>query len=115
MNRPELMASCVAPGAQPVLFHVASALVPTFTVIDRHGREQVHTSSLGVAMTAARRVLVEQGEVWVRASDDTCAHIDPRRVASDTPSCPWIQSIAASWRQPYDHDHRTLDHGAHAC
>jgi len=36
------------------------------------------------------------GEVWVRASDDTCAHIDPNRVATDTPSRPWIQTIAAS-------------------
>jgi hypothetical protein len=96
VSRLELVASCVAPGVQPVLFHVTSALVPTYTVIDRDGRKQVHTSSLGVAMTAARRVLAEQGEVWVRASDDTCAHIDPCRVASDTPSCPWIQSVAAS-------------------
>ena len=40
--------------------------------------------------------LIEQGEVWVRASDDTCAHIDPNRVATDTPSRPWIQTIAAS-------------------
>jgi hypothetical protein len=49
-----------------------------------------------VAMTAARRVLTEQGEVWVRASDDTCAHVDPHRVATDTPSCPWIQTVAAT-------------------
>ena len=41
-------------------------------------------------------VLIEQGEVWVRASDDTCAHIDPNRVATDTPSRPWIQTIAAT-------------------
>jgi hypothetical protein len=90
------MASCVAPGVQSALFHVRSDAIPTFVVIDRAGREQVRTASLGVALTAARRVLAEQGEVWVRASDGTCAHIDPARVGSDTPSCPWIQSIAAS-------------------
>lgn len=96
MNRPHQVSSCVAPGVQPVLFHLPTDRIPTYTVIDRHGVEQVNTSALGVAMTAARRVLVEQGEVWVRASDDTCAHIDPIRVASDTPSCPWIQTIAAT-------------------
>ena len=96
MNRPELVASCVAPGGQPVLFRLPTGRVPTYVVIDGHGVEHLHTASLGVAMTAARRVLAEQGEVWVRASDDTCAHIDPHRVATDTPSCPWIQTIAAT-------------------
>lgn len=96
MNRPEPVPSCVAPGGQPVLFRLPTDRVPTYVVIDRNGIEQVHTSSLGVAMTAARRVLTEQGEVWVRASDNTCAHIDPHRVATDTPSCPWIQTIAAT-------------------
>jgi hypothetical protein len=96
MNRPELLAWCVAPGGQPVLFRVPTHRVPSYVVIDRQGTEHLHTSSLGVAMTAARRVLIEQGEAWVRASDDTCAHIDPHRVATDTPSCPWIRTIAAS-------------------
>lgn len=96
MNRPELVASCVAPGGQPVLFRLATGQVPTYVVIDRHGREHLRTSSLGVAMSAARQVLIEQGEVWVRASDDTCAHIDPQRVATDTPERPWIQTIAAT-------------------
>lgn len=96
MSRPELMASCVAPGVQPALFHVPTDRVPTYRVIDRTGREHVNTASLGVALTAARRVLAEMGEVWVRASDDTCAHIDPERVATDTPTCPWIASLAAS-------------------
>lgn len=92
----EVVESCVAPGGQPVLFHAPTEGVPTYVVVDRCGVEHVHTGSLGVAMTAARRVLIEQGEVWVRASDDTCAHIDPNRVATDTPSRPWIQTIAAS-------------------
>ena len=96
MNRPELVASCVAPGGQPVLFRLPTGRVLTYVVIDRHGCEHLHTSSLGVAMSAARQVLAEQGEVWVRASDDTCAHIDPNRVATDTPSCPWIQTITAN-------------------
>lgn len=96
MHRPEPVASCVAPGAQPVLFHVPSDRVPVYRVIDRRGVEQARTTSLGVAVSVARRVLVEQGEVWIRASDDTTAHIDPQRVASDTPSCPWIQTIAAT-------------------
>lgn len=96
MNRLDQVASCVAPGGQPVLFHVVTDRVPTYVVVDRCGAEQVRTASLGVAMTAARRVLTEQGEVWVRASDDTCAHIDPHRVATDTPSCPWIRTLAAT-------------------
>lgn len=96
MNRPELVATCVAPGGQPALFRLPSESAPTYVVVDRRGVEHLHTSSLGVAMTAARRVLIEQGEVWVRASDDTCAHIDPRRVATDTPECPWIRTVAAS-------------------
>src|SRR5690606_7501637 len=75
----EVVESCVAPGGQPVLFHAPTEGVPTYVVVDRCGVEHVHTGSLGVAMTAARRVLIEQGEVWVRASDDTCAHIDPNR------------------------------------
>ncbi|HWL41819.1 MAG TPA: hypothetical protein VNQ73_02660 [Ilumatobacter sp.] len=96
MNRPELVASCVAPGGQPVLFRHPVDRIPDYVVIDRHGIEHLHTSSLGVALTAARRVLIEQGEVWVRASDDTCAHIDPHRVATDTPERPWIQTVAAT-------------------
>jgi hypothetical protein len=96
MNRPQLVASCVAPGSQPASFRLPSVSAPTYAVADRRGVEHLHTSSLGVAMTAARRVLIEQGEVWVRASDDTCAHIDPQRVATDTPECPWIRTVAAS-------------------
>lgn len=96
MNRLELVASCVAPGSQPALFRLSIESAPTYVVVDRLGREHVASSSLGVAMTAARRVLIEQGEVWVRASDDTCAHIDPHRVATDTPECPWIRTVAAS-------------------
>lgn len=96
MRRVEAVPSCVAPGGQSVLLHVPSSRAPTFVVIDRDGRERLRTSSLGVAMTAARRVLIEQGEVWVRASDHTCAHVDPDRVATDTPSCPWIQTVAAT-------------------
>lgn len=96
MNRPEVVASCVAPGSQPTLFHLPSESAPTYVVVDRNGKEHIHTSSLGVAMTAARRVLIEQGEVWVRSSDDTCVHIDPQRVATDTPECPWIRTVAAS-------------------
>lgn len=84
------------PGGQASLFWVASEQVPTFVVIDRQGREQVRTASLGVALTVARRVLAEQDEVWIRASDDTCVHIDPQRAATDTPSCPWIKTLAAS-------------------
>ena len=96
MDRPQLVATCVAPGSQAALFRLPLDHAPTWVVIDRHGVEHVATSSLGVALTAARRVLIEQGEVWVRASDTTCAHIDPQRVATDTPECPWIQTIAAS-------------------
>lgn len=95
MRRVEAVPSCVAPGGQPVLFHVPSPDAPVYVVIDRDGRERLRTSSLGVAMTAARRVLIDQREVWVRASDHTC-HIDPQRVATDTPSCPWIQTVAAT-------------------
>ena len=61
----EVVESCVAPGGQPVLFHAPTEGVPTYVVVDRCGVEHVHTGSLGVAMTAARRVLIEQGEVWV--------------------------------------------------
>ncbi|HQF93058.1 MAG TPA: hypothetical protein PLS46_02790 [Microthrixaceae bacterium] len=86
---------CSAPGRQPVLFHVTATGAPSWSVIDRDGIVRVRSSSLGVAMTAARRVLIEQGEVWMHASDDSCAHLDPARVASDTPSLPWIQTIAA--------------------
>ena len=96
MAKVEAVGSCVAPGGQPVLFHVPGAGSPSWSVIDRFGVVQVRTSSLGVAMTAARRVLIEQGEVWVHASDDSCAHIDPHRVATDTPTRPWIQTIAAN-------------------
>jgi hypothetical protein len=67
-----------------------------FGVVDRHGVEHVRTSSLGVALTVALRVLAEQGEAWVRASDHTCAHLDPYRVATDTPECPWIRTLATS-------------------
>ena len=100
MRRVEPVASYVAPGGQPVLFRVPSGRVPTYVVVDRAGQERVRTASLGVAMSAARRVLIEQGEVWVRASDHTCAHIDPDRVATDTPSCPWIQTVAATLEAP---------------
>ncbi len=94
MHHPEPVSSCVAPGAQPVLFHVPSSRVPVDGGIDRRRVEKAGTTGLGVAVTLARRVLAEQSEVWIRASDDTTARIDPQRVASDTPSCPWIQTIA---------------------
>lgn len=96
MAEAEQVASCVAPGRQPVLFHVPSGRVPTYSVIDRDGVERVRTTALGAAMTAARHLVVEQGQAWVRSSDDTTAHIDPTRVASDTPSCPWITTVATT-------------------
>lgn len=96
MRDPQQVSTCVAPGGQPALFYVPVSGAPWYTVLDRTGDEVVHTSALGVAVTAAKRVLIEQGEVWVRASDDICAHIDRARVATDTPTCPWIRSIAAS-------------------
>lgn len=96
MNHPDFVPTCVAPGGQHTLFHLSSDHAPTYTVLDRHGVAHATTASLGVAMTAARRVLREHGEVWLRASDDTCAHIDPHRVATDTPQCAWIRTVAAS-------------------
>lgn len=96
MNQPDYVATCVAPGTQPVLFHLPGDEVPTYVVVDLRGTTHVTTTSLGVAVTAVRQVLLETGEAWVRGSDDCCAHITPRRVATDTPERPWIRTVAAS-------------------
>jgi hypothetical protein len=102
VSEPLQVMSCSPPGSQQVLFRVPAGEAPTYAVIDRSGVEHLHTAALGVALTAARRVLVEQGEVWIRASDDTCARIDPERVETDTTSCPWILTVAASLEAKHD-------------
>lgn len=88
---------CVPPGGQVVLFRLPVVEVaPSYSVTDRDGCTRVRTNSLGVALTITRRVLLEQGEAWVRASDDTTAHIEGQQVRTDTPDLPWIASLAAT-------------------
>lgn len=88
---------CVPPGGQVVLFRFPIVEVaPSYAVTDSDGRTRVRTNSLGVALTIVRRVLLEKGEAWVRASDDTTAHIEGHHVRTDTPDLPWIASLAAT-------------------
>jgi hypothetical protein len=98
MTSPEPVAFCVPPGGQIVLFSLPlDGAAPNYIVTDRDGRARADTNSLGVALAVTRRVLEEHGEAWVRASDDTTAHVHGRRrVSSDTPDRPWIASIATT-------------------
>lgn len=96
MIQPDYVTTCAAPGTQPPLFHLHSDQAPTYVVVDLRGATHVTTTSLGVAVTAVRQVLLETGEAWVRGSDDCCAHITPQHVATDTPDRAWIRTVAAS-------------------
>ena len=94
MPLPMYTPSCVAPGAQGALFDLACDGPPRYAVLDRSGSEQARTAALGVALSAARRLVVEQGEAWVRSSDGATARIDASGVSTDTPNRPWIQTLA---------------------
>ena len=87
---------CVPPGAQPALFHLPAEGPPVYTVYDHDGRVQTRTTSLGVAATAVRFLVAEHGDAWIRAGDDTTAHIDPNGLASATPAHPWIRTLTAT-------------------
>lgn len=84
------------PGVQPALFHMPGDGPPVYTVFDRDGHAHTRTASLGVAATAARFLVTEHGEAWVRAGDDTTARIDRDGVTSDQPDHPWITTLTAT-------------------
>jgi hypothetical protein len=88
--------SCAPPGRQRVLFLVpAERGLPTYTVADIDGYERVTTSAHGVAMSVTRRLVIEQGQTWVRSSDDATARIAANGVDSDDPDRPWIRTLTA--------------------
>ena len=89
--------SLAPPGTQPVLFHMPTDRAPVYTVHDRDGRVQTRTTSLGVAVTAARILVVEHGTAWVRANDDTTARLDASGVTSDTPTLAWVRTLDTNW------------------
>lgn len=95
MDQPPCRAS-VPPGPQAALFDLPVDGAPVYTVLDRDGRVQTRTSSLGVAMAAVRHLVAEHGEAWVRTTDDTTAHIGPDGVTSDTPTRPWIRTLTTT-------------------
>ena len=84
------------PGTQTALFHWPAVGPPVYTVHDHDGRVQTRTTSLGVAATAVRFLVAEHGTAWVRAGDDTTAHIDPTGLTSDTPNHPWIRTLTTT-------------------
>jgi len=84
------------PGVQPALFHLPCDGPPVYTVFDRDGHAHTRTTSLGVAATAARFLVSEHGEAWVRAADDTTARVDHQGVTSDQPDHPWITTLTAT-------------------
>lgn len=96
MDQPALCLVGVPPGAQAALFHLPVDGAPAYTVLDRDGNVQTRTTSLGVAMTAARHLVAEHREAWVRTTDDTTAHIGPDGVTSDTPTRPWIRTLTTT-------------------
>ena len=96
MDQPAPCPASVPPGAQAALFHLPVDGAPVYTVLDRDGRVQTRTSSLGVAMTAVRHLVAEHGDAWVRTTDDTTAHIGPGGVTSDTPTRPWIRTLTTT-------------------
>lgn len=93
MADPLYVVSCTPPGRQAVLLHVPSRKTHRYVVVDRDGVERVRSDALGVVAAAARFLVAEQGEAWVRSSDDTTARLGPDGVESDTPSCPWIRTL----------------------
>lgn len=96
MTDTETLAALRPPGVQPALFHLPGDGPPVYTVFDRDGRAHTRTASLGVAATAARFLVTEHGEAWVRAADDTTARVDPNGVTSDHPEHPWITTLTAT-------------------
>ena len=86
---------CVAPG-QVVLFRIPAERRPTtFTVIDAAGRARLETCLLPAAMFFTQLLLLADGEVWVRASDATTAHVATGGIGSDDPDRGWVRSLAA--------------------
>jgi hypothetical protein len=87
---------CAPPGGQRVLFLVpAERGLPTYTVVDIDGYERVTTCALGVAMSVTRRLVIEQGQAWIRSSDDTTARIATDAIDSDAPARPWVRTLSS--------------------
>jgi len=98
MTEPEFRAECTAPGRQAVLFHEPSGAAPSYRVVDRDGMTQARTRALGIAVTVAAHLVAEHGEAWICATDGSTVRVDPAGVSSDTPTRPWVRSVASTIR-----------------
>jgi len=91
-----------AESPQGLLFALPTEGPPRFDVIDRTGRTQVTTGSLGVAVTAARHLAAVDAEAWIASTDGTTARLDRAGLASSTPDQPWIRTVASTMQRKED-------------
>lgn len=96
MRKPHLLTSIRPPGVQAALFHLPYPAPPRYSVFDCNGNRHTLTTSLGVAATAARYLVAQDGEAWVRTADDVTARVDERAVTSDRPDHPWIKTLTST-------------------
>jgi hypothetical protein len=93
---------CAPPGTQGLLFALPTAGPPRYDVIDRTGRTQVTTGSLGVAVTTARHLVTVDAVAWIASTDGTTARLDRAGIASSTPDRPWIRTVASTMQRKED-------------
>jgi len=99
MVETEFVPDCTPPGTQGLLFALPTEGPPRFHVIDRTGRTQVTTASLGVAVTAARHLVAIDAEAWIASTDGTTARLGHVGIASSTPDRPWIRTVASAMQR----------------
>lgn len=94
MARPTFTSTCIAPGAQGVLFDLRPTRRTQYWVVDVEGLEHVRSEALGVVASVARRLIAEHGAAWVCCSDGSTARLDSAGVSTNAPESPWIRILA---------------------
>ena len=90
------MTDATAPGQQGVLF-VPDVDRLAFAVVLGDGR-RLAAGSLGVALSMARRVVIEAGEAWIVASDGSTARLTTTAVESAF-ARPWVHTITDACKE----------------
>lgn len=94
MARPTFTSTCIAPGAQGVLFDLRPTRRAQYWAVDAAGVEHVRSEALGVVASVARRLTDEHGAAWVCCSDGSTARVDGTAVSTNAPESPWIRILA---------------------
>ena len=93
-----------APHTQTRLFGALEGeRVRVWDVVTGDGHTHTRTTTLGVAVTIARHLARDGGDVWVIAKDGSTAHVTPTGVYSPTPDLAWIATLTNSLTTTKDH------------